>query len=211
MSKIHAGLPNKGILEGKADSYNCIKVETCAVSGQLATDACRHDAMGYGTVTDYWAKGTQPTTYCQMHTTATVCAETGMLASNYCPNPVQQGVVTIPMDNPLYRWIGTQYQSVLEDYLGISASVSGAVCTYHNEFSRSSGVSAETARMISDAGLLLSGARNMLSSLNPDSGEYASLSGAVGYLEMVIGQEAPAQNDLETAMSVVQQAMTNAW
>ena len=48
MSKIHEGLANKDILEGSASDYGLVKVTTCAVSGQLATEACRNDAMGYG-------------------------------------------------------------------------------------------------------------------------------------------------------------------
>ena len=135
MSKIHQGLPKKEILEGDPRDYGLVKVTTCVVSGQLATDACRNDAMGYGVVTDWWAKGTEPTVSCQMHTTQTVCSETGMLASPYCPNPVNRGVVTIPSGHPLYNLLG-QYQSVIEEYLGSTAVYSSVTCNVHTEYSQ---------------------------------------------------------------------------
>ena len=78
-----------------------VSATTCAVSGQLATDACRNDSMGYGTVTDYWYEPTVPTVYCQMHQSMTVCADTGMLATEYCPNTTVKGVVVIPNGHPL--------------------------------------------------------------------------------------------------------------
>jgi len=207
MSKLHTGLSNRDILEGSASDYNLVKVETCAVSGQLATDACRTDAMGYGTVTDYWANGTQPTVYCQMHVTETVCSETGMLASSWCPNPVTRGVVTIPAGHPLYAFIGTKYQDVLEQYLGISAATSGTVCTYHNAETQNTQISATTAALIEDAKVLLAGATNQLQTLDPSSEAYQAINSAAATLEAIIMQDAPTQSDVAAAMAALTQAM----
>ena len=207
MSKLHAGLNKREILEGRASDYHVTRVETCAVSGQLATEACRHDAMGYGTVTDYWAEGTQPTVYCQMHVTETVCAETGMQASPWCPNPVQRGIITIPAGHPLYAFIGTQYQEVLEQYLGTAAASSGIVCTYHNADTQNSGISATTAALIADAKVLLSSAQSMLQGMDPASASWQAVKSAAAVLQSVITQEAPTQSDVAGAMAVLTQAM----
>ena len=115
MSKIHQGLSNRDILEGSASDYGLVKVTTCAVSGQLATDACRSDAMGYGVVTDYWKAGTEPTVSCQMHTTQTICSVSGLLASPYCPDTVTRGVLTIPSGHPLASFIGTDVTKNVAD------------------------------------------------------------------------------------------------
>ncbi len=133
MSKIHTarGLKNRDILEGSPEEYGLVRVTTCGVSGQLATDACYNDSMGYGVVTEYWAQGTQPTVSCQMHTTQTICEDSGMLASIYCPHVVSRGVITLPYGHPLHAFIGTQYESVLNQYLGTYATTSGTICTLH--------------------------------------------------------------------------------
>lgn len=207
MTKIHQGLPKKQILDGNASDYHVTRVETCAVSGQLATEACRHDAMGYGTVTDYWAAGTEPKVYCQMHVTETVCSETGMLASPWCPNPVQRGVISIPAGHPLYAFIGSKYQGVLEEYLGTAAASSGVMCTYHNANTPVSGVSATTAALIADARLLLSSAEALLQTLDPASAQWQAVSRAASVLAGVIAKETPTQSEVAAAMADLTQAM----
>ena len=207
MSRLHQGLANQDILKGNASDYHVTRVETCVVSGQLATDACRHDAMGYGTTTDYWAEGTQPTVYCQMHVNETVCAETGMLASPWCPNPVSRGVISIPAGHPLYSFLGTKYQDVLEEYLGTAAATSGTVCTWHNAENQNQGISATTAALISDARILLSSAENMLQGLDPSSGAYQAVHNAAMTLDSVISKDVPTQSEVASAMAMLTQAM----
>ncbi len=207
MSKLHANLPSREILDGNAGEYGCVKVETCAVSGQLATEACRNDSMGYGTVTDYWASGTQPTVYCQMHVSETVCAETGMAASPWCPNPTVRGVITIPVGHPLYSLIGTKYQSTLEEYLGTAAASSGVVCSMHTAENQGSGVSATTAALISDARVLLESAESMLTTLDPASAQFSAINNAAVYLESIITRDAPGQSEVASAMAALTQAM----
>ena len=207
MSRLHANLPNRDILEGNASNYHVVRVETCTVSGQLATDACRADAMGYGTTTDYWAEGTAPTMYCQMHVTETVCAETGMAASPWCPNPVSRGVISIPAGHPLYSFLGTKYQEVLEEYLGTAAASSGLVCTWHNAENQQQAVSATTAALIADAKVLLANAEAMLQSMDPSSAAWQAINSAATALENIIMQEAPSQSEVAAAMAALTQAM----
>ena len=212
MAKIHKGLPGRDILEGKGTDYGLVRVTTCAVSGQLATEACEHDAMGYGTVTDWWAKGTAPTVYCQMHTAQTVCAESGEPASPYCPNTVTRGVVTIPMGHPLYKFIGTKYADVLTEYLGESASAADAVCRLHSSPGAvSDGVSAETAMMLNNAQILVSEAQSQLAGMDPFSAGYAAVAQATNALQNLINRGDPSENELVEAMSKLTLAMAGVY
>ncbi len=208
MSKIHANLPDKKILDGSPASYNLVQVETCVVSGQLATDECRNDTMGFGTVTDYWAVGTQPTTTCQMHVQESVCAESHMPASEYCPYVITEGVVQIPEGHPLYQFIGTSYQGVLEQYLGIGTAASGQVCPIHNGYGwidepRSTSLD----QLINDAWRLIEEAENIMSGVEPGSSWFQETNQAAIWLEILITQENPNQSDILNAMAVLQQLL----
>ena len=206
MSKIHQGLGNREILEGNASDYNLVRVTTCAVSGQLATDACRNDAMGYGVVTDWWASGTQPTVNCQMHKIQTVCEETGMLASPYCPNPVPRGVVTIPPGHPLYNLLGTEYQTEIEKYLGATAGNDNMVCTLHSSGSGQAGSPLGTQQYV-DAQQLLNAAQNLLNTMDPSDPRYQPVRNAMDYLRMLIGSGNSGQAEVMAAMTQLTQAM----
>ena len=206
MSKIHEGLGGRDILEGDASQYGLTRVTTCAVSGQLATEACYNDAHGYGVVTDWWAEGRQPTVYCQMHSTMNVCAESGMLASPYCPYVATRGVVTIPQGHPLYQFLGTRYQEVLEEYLGTSVSATSQVCPYHTAYTDNGSPEVENT-LLPDARVLLAQAGEMLSALDPASAQYAALAAAMENLRLVIDSGNPSTGDLAAAMGSVTQAM----
>lgn len=211
MSKIHQGLEDKKILSGDPSDYGLVRVETCSVSGKLATDACRNDSNGYGTVTDYWAAGTQPTEYCDMHVSQNICAETGMLASPYCPSTEVKGVVVLPVSNYLYRFQGSKYQDVLDQYLGTVAATGNMTCTWHNAENRGSTVSPTTAALIGDARVLLDNAEMMLSGLDPASDAYRNIYDAGSYLMTLISSESPAQADVASAMAQLSQAMAGTY
>ena len=212
MSKIHEGLPQKDILDGDPADYGLTKVTTCAVSGQLATDACRNDAMGYGVVTDYWKEGTQPTQYCQMHTVQNVCVESGMAASPYCPYVEQKGVVTIPAGHYLNAYIGTEYEAVLEEYLGLSAASGEQTCTLHGYGTgggggnNGGGGSALPNRQAEDAMRLINSAEQQLYSLDPAGGQYSAIVNAATNLQALLNSGA-GQNEVTAAMTVLTQAM----
>ncbi len=205
MKKIHAGLSQKDILSGRAEDYGLTKVTTCAVSGQLAASVCRNDAMEYGVVTDYWAAGTAPTTYCQMHTAKRVCVDSGMIASPYCYNTEEQGVVTIPYGHPLYQFIGTKYEDVLAEYLGASTVNSSVACTLHTFYQESSTV--ENV-LIPDAMVLLTQAQNQLITMDVYAVEYSNLQSAITNLQYVISQSNPSQSEVAIAMAELRQAMS---
>lgn len=225
MGEIHTqkGLSNRNIIEGSAEEYGLVRVTTCAVSGQLATDACRNDAMGYGTVTDYWPRETAPKANCQMHMRAAVCTASNMLAGPYCPpeTRAERGVTLLPGGHPLQSLLGTTYASALIDYLGPYATLrftgdqnanaallSAATCTLH-QTQAGQGPTALEQVLMSDAGLLLSQASVQLSTLpetHPARGELLS---AINSLEVLLTQ-GPTTDTLVAAMSRLTQAMAGA-
>ena len=142
-----------------------------------------------------------------MHVSQTICSESGMPAGPYCPNPVQRGVITLPAGHPLYNFLGTKYQSVIEEYLGTAAAMSGHMCTLHTEENQGSGMSATMQKLINDAGALLASAQQLLDTLDPESGQYQAVNQAMNYLRSLIGSENPSQNDVAAAMSLLTQAM----
>ena len=204
MKKIHANLSNKDILDGSPSDYGLTKVTTCAVSGQLATSACRSDAMGYGVVTDYWAAGTVPTIYCQMHTTQRICLDSGMAASPYCYNVADKGVISIPYGHPLYQFLGTKYEDVLIEYLGESCVRSSQTCSWHTSYQESATVE---NTLIPDALVLLAQAQNQLITMDVYSQAYSNLQSAITNLQYVISQQNPSQSEVAMAMAQVTQAM----
>ncbi len=216
MSTIHSvkGKSNRDILDGNPGQYGLVRVTTCAVSGQLATDACLKDNMGYGTVTDWWPEDSAPKVTCQMHYTLDMCADTGLLAGPYCPDHVQRSAVIIPEGHPLYQYIGTSYQETLVDYLGSFASLrltsdaransailSGRRCTLHTQAGVT--VSADPV-IVEDARNLVQSARSLASSL--DEARAWPIWEAASRLEGLL-DSSPTTADLITAMTALTQAM----
>ena len=216
MKKIHTGLSNRDILDGDPSQYGLVKATTCTVSGQLATDACRNCAEGYGTVTDYWAAGTVPTTYCQMHVQQNVCTDSGQIATQFCPSVAAKGVIVIPSGHPLYKYIGTSYDDELEEYLGAWASVKfdgygnvisgGETCTLHNSQTNREDYMVENT-LIPDARMLLQQAQAMLNGIDPTTGTYQSIYSAMVHLQNVINSGSPSQSEIATAMGQLTRAM----
>lgn len=159
MEKIHKakGLDSREIIDGTPSDYNLVRVTTCGVSGQLATDACYNDINGYKTITDYWYADSVPTSYCSMHKAVSVCTDSGLLATDYCPSSVVEtrGIVLIPRGHPLYNYIDT-YGSTIRDYLGqfatlkSSSDIAGHICQIHDAYTASQEPS-ELDSLVSDA------------------------------------------------------------
>ncbi|MGI6604344.1 MAG: transglycosylase domain-containing protein [bacterium] len=61
-----------------------VPITVCRKSGLLPGNLCPPEDL----VTDYFIKGTEPAIPCDVHVTATVCSETGELATEYCPAPI---------------------------------------------------------------------------------------------------------------------------
>ena len=159
MERIHKtkGLASREIIDGTPADYGLVRVTTCGVSGQLATDACYNDVNGYKTITDYWYEGSVPTSYCSMHKSVSICTDSGLLATDYCPSSSVEtrGVVLIPRGHPLYNYIGS-YGSTIREYLGqfatftSSEDITAHVCQLHDAYTASQPAS-ELDALISEA------------------------------------------------------------
>ena len=221
MQPIHQGLSNRAIMEGSASDYGLVKATTCNVSGQLATDACKTDIMGYGVTTDYWPRESVPSVSCQMHYNLTVCNDSGMLAGDYCPSRSQRGVVMLPIGHPLYEYTNGQYASVLSDYLGEYASLrltadgnantallQSRRCPVHSN-AGSYEQAIVQSQLLPDAQRLLAQAQKQLSALSPSHWGYHALLNAVNELSGLIYNN-PSSAALAAAMTHLTQAMAAA-
>lgn len=78
---IHEGLETISSFQ-RPDGITSASV--CIASGKLATSTCSYDSRNL-VRSEIFAVGTVPNEYCDAHTTVEVCAETGLLATEYCP------------------------------------------------------------------------------------------------------------------------------
>lgn len=61
----------------------------CKKSGKLVVSGlCDADPRGSMASTEYFAEGSVPTEHCDHHVNVTVCSESGMLATEFCPGRV---------------------------------------------------------------------------------------------------------------------------
>ena len=163
MEKIHKAknLNSREIIDGTPSDYNLVRVTTCGVSGQLATDACYNDVNGYKTITDYWSADSVPTAYCSMHKSVSVCTESGLLATDYCPSysVETRGIVLIPRGHPLYDSIDA-YGDTIRKYLGEFATlkstndIANHICQIHDAYTAAQQPS-DLQNLVSDASNLV--------------------------------------------------------
>lgn len=175
MEKIHKAknLDSHEIIDGTPSDYNLVRVTTCGVSGQLATDACYNDVNGYKTITDYWSADSVPTAYCSMHKSVSICTESGLLATDYCPSysVESRGIVLIPRGHPLYDYIDT-YGDTIRKYLGEFATlkstndIANHICQIHDAYTATQQPS-ELESIVSDASNLVYTAYQLVGS-SPD-------------------------------------------
>ena len=82
MSRIHANLEYKDFIMPE----NITTATICRKSGRLvAAGHCDSDPRGSMVKTEYFAEGSVPTEYCNRHVSVTICTESGMLATDFCP------------------------------------------------------------------------------------------------------------------------------
>lgn len=93
MTQIHTGMSDPGFTA--PDSVETAQI--CRKSGKLAlSGVCTEDPRGNPVYTEYFARGTAPTEFCDKHVRVTVCAESGMLPTLYCPVKTSKTFMSIP-------------------------------------------------------------------------------------------------------------------
>ena len=91
MSRIHENLENKSFEMPEGITSATV----CSASGKLPIPGICDGMMR----TEYFAEGTQPTEYCDVHVTGEACVESGALATDACPVHEYRIITLIPEDN----------------------------------------------------------------------------------------------------------------
>lgn len=82
MAQIHTGLENKDFVQPEG----IVTASICTKSGKLAQPGvCELDPRGSTVRTEFFAKGTEPTEYCDHHVAINICLLSGLPATSYCP------------------------------------------------------------------------------------------------------------------------------
>ncbi len=129
MSELHEGLERKqfSIPDGITTKL------VCTESGQLATNLCSADPR-HCVYTEYFDINNVPTEYCKVHVGGTVCSETGMAPTKYCPS-TRSGVFIQRTEEQL-KAIDRSQTGKIADWryeAPSNFSSSGATCNVHTE------------------------------------------------------------------------------
>ncbi len=105
MQQVHEekGLEDKTIIEGSPESMGLVRATTCSVSGLLATDACQLDP-DHKPVTEWHHAENVPTESCVTHQMVELCAESGLLATPWCPSKVIGVKIIISPDLSIFKY-----------------------------------------------------------------------------------------------------------
>ncbi len=125
MRKVHdltGCTKDRAIISGSPSDFGLTACTVCAVSGMLPTSACRHDINGYGTNTDYYLHGTEPTLSCNMHRAVSICAYSRQVANKGCKHTKVFGVIFIPQGHPLRN--AQSLDDVTKYFIGASSNES---------------------------------------------------------------------------------------
>lgn len=82
MKEVHSGLAVSSF--NKPSGINTVTI--CTDSGKLAGPLCSSDQRGNRTRSELYISGTEPTYTCDVHVSVTICGESGLLATDNCPN-----------------------------------------------------------------------------------------------------------------------------
>lgn len=93
MDRVHEGLENTGfpIPEGISRQQVCIKSGKLAVAG-----LCDADPRGNAVYSEYFAEGTEPDSFCDVHVKGAVCMESGGAATEFCPETEERVYLIVP-------------------------------------------------------------------------------------------------------------------
>jgi penicillin-binding protein 1A len=102
MNALHKGKSNRAFTDVDPESIGVTKVQYCSISGKLATEACTV------THTDYGAPNSMLS--CDMHRSIYVCTESGMLATENCPEDKrEQRIAVLIPDRGLLNYVYYNY------------------------------------------------------------------------------------------------------
>ncbi|MFV0439990.1 MAG: transglycosylase domain-containing protein [Lachnospirales bacterium] len=85
MEEVHTALGYE-VTSTFPTNSNLEVASVCQESGQLAGRLCSSDPRGSRVISEYFIKGTVPTTYCSVHEAVTIDSSNGKIANPYCPD-----------------------------------------------------------------------------------------------------------------------------
>lgn len=110
MTAVHENLEPKEIMEKPLE---IIEVDVCAKSGKLPTPGLCDQHI----YKEFFAEGTEPLDYCDVHYIGTVCQSDGVPCTIYCPYPVEGPVEMLPPED-ISLLEGTRIGAALNGYTG---------------------------------------------------------------------------------------------
>lgn len=132
MKKIHEDLPSARF---EMDSDKIVSVQVCKQSGLLPVEGlCDCDERGSQIVTEYFAKGTEPTETCDAHGIFDICGETGKLSVGTCP-ATQRIMVRRPPNNTIVPEDAEEQDfSIADAAYTVPYEMEEAVCPVHGSW-----------------------------------------------------------------------------
>jgi penicillin-binding protein 1A len=133
MTAIHEGLEPAKF----QTSSDVSKFEICKRSGKLATELCAFDPRGSQVISEYFIKGTEPKDSCKNHIKVSICKDTLLLRSEFCPESaiIEKVLMTngdnAPFDADLYPDVKDEnYQALLNAvklYKQVKSDIAGGM------------------------------------------------------------------------------------
>ncbi|PKM52421.1 MAG: glycosyl transferase [Firmicutes bacterium HGW-Firmicutes-7] len=130
MKRIHEDLPYKDFPRPSG----IVSASVCSESGKLAVPGlCDQDPRGSTIVTEYFAAGTVPTESCDVHIKAIVCEESGLFATEYCPEHTKIEKIFIQRPQPLIpaNWNPNSPPRIADHQYELPESMVGEYCNIH--------------------------------------------------------------------------------
>lgn len=130
MQRIHEDLPHKDFERPSGITSASI----CTESGKLAVPGlCDRDPRGSTIKTEFFAAGTVPTESCDVHVKATICEDSELFATEYCPEDSKKEKIYIVRPEPLNpeEWDPTTGPEIADYQYELPESMIGEYCNIH--------------------------------------------------------------------------------
>lgn len=197
------GLQNQPIIADSPQSLGLVRGTVCRVSGMKPTEACALDAGGFTPVTDWFLSGTVPTESCTYHKVISVCADSKLYATQYCPNQTQSAHVYVPAGTVLARcdlsafpWYHLGEENITEE------TNPEKFCNLHNAQTNAQGRPAA----ISEATAILSSAQSAVEARRAQlpQATYTAFTQLVNALQITIADTTTTPEQIRAAAAAVQ-------
>ncbi len=127
MERIHEDLEDIGW----EVNQDIVSATICSKSGLLAVDGvCDHGEDNGAVYTEYFAAGTEPTEYCNIHEKVNICTVSHRLAGDYCPASAVEEHVYLALDLNLLE---TSYKTDDFNYALTESMIYGYTCNIHSK------------------------------------------------------------------------------